>query len=134
MKLSKGDFMKAVYTTEELRNIDSATPIHCWEKHQPSYHVMNYNKSSIFGELENLFIEGAKRGIDLKKYKHLIDKSKFKLISFQVGSKEIYEQVFEVQNFITPEEQYDALLDGYSISDLINQYKGVTEDRQIYLG
>ena len=57
---NKGELMKAVYTAEELRNIDSALPICYWDGKNPAIqvdtaiHVMNYNDNRVFGKLENM--------------------------------------------------------------------------------
>ncbi len=62
---SKGDLMAAIYSKEELRNIDSAIPMNVWETHKPLLHVMNYNENRVFGNLENLLEIAEQRGIDV---------------------------------------------------------------------
>ena len=64
--MNKGEMMKAVYTTEELRSIDSAIPIGYWDKIDTAVHVMNYNEPFRFGLLQNIETEAATRGVDLK--------------------------------------------------------------------
>ncbi len=61
--MNKGELMKLVYSEDELRAIDSATPMSTWEEFPPIDHVMNYNEQRIFGKIENLFDEGVERGV-----------------------------------------------------------------------
>jgi len=68
MLMTKGQIMKLVYTTEELRNIDSAIPMGCWDKIDTSVHVMNYNPPFSMGKLENIITEACSRGVNLKQY------------------------------------------------------------------
>jgi len=69
---TKGDLMKAVYTEQELRSIDSAIPIQYWNGVDPSIqvdtliHVMNYNSKSAFGELENMLEIAKQRKIKIE--------------------------------------------------------------------
>ena len=66
--ISKGDLMKLIYTEEELKNIDPATPMETWKEHPPINHIMNYNNRVLNGKLENLFDVAEERGIDLNQY------------------------------------------------------------------
>lgn len=68
---TKGDLMKAVYTEDELQNIDSAIPIHLWDDHPTFNHVMNYNEPHRQGRLENMFEVADKRGIRLEHVSHV---------------------------------------------------------------
>jgi hypothetical protein len=63
--MTKGEMMKLVYTTEELRSIDSAIPIGLWDRIDTRVHVVNYNKPYRGGRLENLETESCNRGVDL---------------------------------------------------------------------
>ena len=63
--MKKGELMKLVYTQKELRSIDSAVPQPLWDKINTSIHVMNYNNSGAFGDLENLYKVALKRGIKI---------------------------------------------------------------------
>jgi len=63
---SKGDLMEAVYTKEELRNIDSAIPMELWDKVNTTTHVMNYNDKGAFGELEDMLEVAKQRNIKIK--------------------------------------------------------------------
>lgn len=58
--------MKAVYTAEELKNIDSAIPIELWDEHPTFNHVMNYNEPNRMGKLENMFEVADQRNIKLE--------------------------------------------------------------------
>lgn len=60
---TKGEMMKAVYTKEELRNIDSAIPQYYWDKVDVAIHVMNYNEPHRLGVLQNMEEEAKKRNI-----------------------------------------------------------------------
>ena len=66
--ISKGDLMKLIYTEEELKNIDPATPIETWDECPSIHHVMNYNSRILMGKLENLFDVAEERGINLNNY------------------------------------------------------------------
>jgi len=51
----KGMLMKLVYTSEELRNIDTGLPISLWKKVDDTYYyVMNYNDRGVGGNLEDM--------------------------------------------------------------------------------
>ena len=50
--MTKGDLMKLVYSTEELRQIDSALPMEYWSTLNTYYYVMNYNSGN--GVLEDM--------------------------------------------------------------------------------
>jgi|TARA_R100000750_G_scaffold9351_2_gene6307 hypothetical protein len=55
--MNKGELMKAIYTADELKNIDPSLP-HGWEAdfgYSPSsyWFVMNYNEN-VFGRLEDM--------------------------------------------------------------------------------
>ena len=63
--MNKGIVMKLVYTQEELQNIDSATPMSCWNEFPPIDHVMNYNEERIFGKIENLIDVARARKVEL---------------------------------------------------------------------
>lgn len=63
--MNKGQMMKAVYTEEELRSIDSAIPMAYWDKIDTAIHVMNYNEPHTFGKLQNMETEACQRGINL---------------------------------------------------------------------
>jgi hypothetical protein len=69
---SKGDLMKAVYTEEELRHIDSALPIAYWDGKDPTIqvdtasHVVNYNPPNSWGVLENMHLIAKARGIKIE--------------------------------------------------------------------
>jgi hypothetical protein len=67
---TKGEFMKAVYSAQELKNIDSAVPIDQWDSHNPLYHVMNFNDAGAFGRLENLFDIAQGKGVDVSGFEH----------------------------------------------------------------
>jgi hypothetical protein len=71
---NKGDLMKLVYSKEELNKIDSAIPMSCWEVNSPLYHVMNYNRMSAFGEIENMFDIAKIRGIDVSEFEKFKEK------------------------------------------------------------
>lgn len=62
---SKGDLINLIYSKEELRSIDTATPMNTWEAHPAIYHVMNYNHNTVFGSLQNIFEVAKKRKISL---------------------------------------------------------------------
>lgn len=64
--------MKAVYTEEELRNIDSALPIAYWDGKDPTIqvdvasHIVNYNPPSSWGVLENMHLIAKARGFKVE--------------------------------------------------------------------
>lgn len=60
--MTKGELMKAVYTEEERRNIDTAIPQELWAGIDTWSHVMNYN-DSVFGKLENMLEIAIERNI-----------------------------------------------------------------------
>lgn len=61
--MNKGDLMKLVFTEDELRNVDSAIPMNLWNKVNSSIHVMDYNQSSAFGTLVNLYKKAMQKNI-----------------------------------------------------------------------
>lgn len=63
--ISKGDIMRRIYSEDELRKIDSATPMHSWKEFPPIDHVMNYNEPNTYGKLDNLNEVAKERGIVL---------------------------------------------------------------------
>lgn len=63
--MNKGEMMRKVYSTEELRNIDSALPIQYWKLVDIAIHVMNYNEPNTLGKVENMEEIAKKRGINL---------------------------------------------------------------------
>lgn len=63
--MTKGDLMKMVYTEQELKNVDSAIPMHLWEGIDTAIHVMDYNNNGAFGELVNLKELAVKRNIKI---------------------------------------------------------------------
>jgi len=65
--MTKGDLMKAVYTKEQLRHVDSAIPVQLWDKIDTSVHVVDYNAGH--GELVNLITRAATQGINIKEEK-----------------------------------------------------------------
>lgn len=60
---TKGDLMKAIYSQDELRNIDVALPRDTWDKVDTFLHVMNYNNS--LGRLENMLEVAYERKIEI---------------------------------------------------------------------
>lgn len=68
----KGDLMKAVYTEQELRSIDSALPIAYWDgknKHiqvDTATHVVNYNQPNSYGVLEDMMLVAKQRGLNVE--------------------------------------------------------------------
>jgi len=62
---TKGDLMKAVYTPDELRNIDAALPIEVWDEVDNYLTVMNYNNSGWAGTLENMLEIAYQRNIPI---------------------------------------------------------------------
>lgn len=71
--MNKGEMMKHVYSSYELRNIDAAIPKCYWDGLDPSIqvdtstHVMNYNEPNRMGKLENMELVAKERNIDLDK-------------------------------------------------------------------
>ena len=63
--MTKGEIMKLIYTEQELKNIDTATPMTTWLTHEPAEHVMNYNDITLSGTLENLEEVAKHRKINL---------------------------------------------------------------------
>jgi len=69
---SKGDLMRALYTADEYRNLDSALPIAYWDGKDPNIqvntatHVVNYNEPHSFGKLENMMLTARARGFEVK--------------------------------------------------------------------
>ena len=63
--MNKGELMQAVYSKEELRNIDSAIPMELWKKVETYSHVMNYNEPNRQGKLENMYDIAKQRNITL---------------------------------------------------------------------
>lgn len=69
--MNKGQIMKAVYTEDELRNIDAGLPKPYWDGIEPNlqvdtyWHVMNYNKPYTLGKLENMKLIAKERNIKL---------------------------------------------------------------------
>ena len=65
--MTKGDFMRLVYTEDELRNIDPSLPAEIYnQKGFNSWcHVMNYNEPTPFGKLDNMFEVADQRNIEV---------------------------------------------------------------------
>jgi hypothetical protein len=62
---NKGEVMKAVYTADEIGNIDSAVPIQYWKVLDTNDHVTNHNDNGMFGKVECLSDMAVDRGIRL---------------------------------------------------------------------
>lgn len=71
--MNKGEMMKLVYSSYELKSIDTAIPKEYWDgknkdiQLDPTIHVMNYNKPNEMGILQNMEDVAKERMIDLEK-------------------------------------------------------------------
>lgn len=72
--MNKGQFMRLVYSEEELSRIDPAIPIDLAKAFDTFSHVMNYNEKTVFGDLEDMYAVALQRGIELPQ-ELLIDKN-----------------------------------------------------------
>lgn len=76
MSITKGQFMRLVYSEEELQRIDPAIPQEFHQAFDTFSHVMNYNEKTVFGDLEDMYVVALQRGITLPQELLLTDKEK----------------------------------------------------------